>query len=109
MLKIINKHGVSIAYDTENVSDIFATNNAVYMLSFPTNDIYIGSCCDLSDRISKHCYKSSNKRVFCELEKYKKAKLTVLGVFDKIDSARECESRLIAKYATMDNIMNIRK
>ena len=28
MLKIINKHGVSIAYDTENVSDIFATNNS---------------------------------------------------------------------------------
>ena len=109
MLKIINKQGVSNAQDTENVSDIFATNNAVYMLSFPTNDIYIGSCCDLSDRISKHCYKSSNKRVFCELEKYKKAKLTVLGVFDKIDSARECESRLIAKYATMNNIMNIRK
>ena len=51
----------------------------------------------------------TEKKVLFELEKYKKAKLTVLGVFDKIDSARECESRLIAKYSTMDNIMNIRK
>lgn len=106
MIKKVIKKGVLIVYDTENVKEIFAVNNAVYALEFPSDKIYIGSCKDLSSRIIQHCSNSSNSVVKSEINRYKKFKLTVVDACNRIDEAREIEKKIIHKFNKSSNIIN---
>ena len=77
MEKQIEKHGVTIIWDDDEIKDMFYLTNVVYRITLPNKQVYYGSAELLADRIINHCthinLKAAQERLFnIALKKYKK-------------------------------------
>lgn len=105
----VDKLGIKVSYDENNLSDAFSEKNVVYLLTFPDDKRYIGSTMDLTTRINTHCSNSKSLPLLREhIDMYKEFKVTKLASFDCIEDARKCEDRLIKEYHPSGILLNVK-
>lgn len=103
MRKKLEYHGITIKWDTANISDMFNTKNAVYCLQFKNGSSYIGSCSNLAQRILNHCTSAASKDkrqrrlVTKAIRKFGNFKVVLLKQYGTIEEARYYEKKLIKK------------
>lgn len=104
MEKKIEKNGITVIWNDDQIKDMFSVTNALYKILLPNKQLYYGSAELLADRIINHCTHinsiSNQNRLFnTALKKYKTIKVSVVGEYETIDKAREAEKRFISKMA----------
>lgn len=108
-MRQVDKLGIKVCYDENNLHDAFSEKNVVYLLTFPDKKKYIGSTRDLVTRVNTHCSNSKSLPFLREhIDKYKEFKLTKLASFDCIEDAAKCEDMLIKKYYPSGVLLNVK-
>ena len=91
-------NGITVYWNTDNISDMKHTSNAVYKLIFDNLQIYYGSCKNLYNRIKSHCNHVNSHRsrnLYDVMSNRKKMKVCLIGSYDTIDEAEYVESYII--------------
>lgn len=100
MEKKIDKNGITVIWDDNEIKDMFYVKNALYKLTLPNKQVYYGSAELLGDRIINHCthvnLKTAQYRLFnSALKRYKKMKVSLIGEYETINEARDAEKKFI--------------
>lgn len=71
---------IGVLWDKNKYENPLSTKNAIYMLTFKDNSIYIGKAKNLANRIYGHCtkFKNANTKKDYAVKKFRKFELDVI-------------------------------